>query len=343
MLDDENSKDSLKRQLENAKKEYEEFGGWEGFKSGEWLLKLIQKSLSIFVKNANAEYFRKKYPGKDVEFIVRKLTSVTARNTAIIGAITGAAVSADEIGAIAIEVASEGSATPEVLPGAVAIAVAAIAAEAFLVTRLQLQLVANIAKLYKVPLDPEDPEDILVILPFALGGAAAEEAGKFGAKIGAKATEKLIRKYVRKEFLSAIKRIAKKAGLKILQKDIIKYASPVASIAIGSAWNYYSTKMVGELARRHFKSYLIESGISAEELESIMSEEEFEEYRQMNKLLESIEKSFERDEPFATDLIERFKKGIWIAISNKQLDNQLEGMAGKLGQKLSKGAYDHES
>ncbi len=50
--------------------------------------------------------------------------------------------------------------------------------------RFQLQLVANLGKLYGAPLNPDDPEDILTIIAFALGGSAAETAGKFGMKVG---------------------------------------------------------------------------------------------------------------------------------------------------------------
>ncbi len=43
--------------------------------------------------------------------------------------------------------------------------------------KFQLQLVANLGKLYDVPLNPDDPEDILTILAFALGGSTADGIG----------------------------------------------------------------------------------------------------------------------------------------------------------------------
>jgi uncharacterized protein (DUF697 family) len=135
----------------------------------------------------------------------------------------------------------------------VTIAATAIAGELIVITRMQLKMVAEIAKIMKVPLDPEDPEDILTIFAFAVGGGAAEAAGKFGMKVGAKVAEKVIRATIKKEVLATLKRVAAKIGLKLLQRTIIKYALPVVSIGIGATWNYLSTKTVSGIARKHFE------------------------------------------------------------------------------------------
>ena len=37
-------KSELRSKLEEAKREVSELGGWQGFKSGEWLFAFIQKS-----------------------------------------------------------------------------------------------------------------------------------------------------------------------------------------------------------------------------------------------------------------------------------------------------------
>lgn len=240
-------KETLRQRWKDTSKEIVELGGWQGFKSGAWLLKLIRKSFGNYYERANAEYFREKYPRLDTDAIVKKLTSVASRNSAILGGVVGAAVSTNEI--LALLTATAGGVS---LPANVAIAFAAIAAEAVLLVRMQLQLVANVAKLYGVPLDPEDPEDILTILAFAAGGSVAEVAGKAGMKIGGRLTEKAVRRYVSKQVLVALKSVGRKLGIKILQRTIIKYAVPVASMAIGAGWNYVATRAVGRIAKKHF-------------------------------------------------------------------------------------------
>ena len=240
-------KEGIRKKWGEAKKEIMELGGWQGFKSGAWLLRLIRKSFGNYYERANAAYFRKKYPSLDNDAIAKKLIRVAARNSAILGAVVGAAVSTNEI--IAIVTASGGGV---ILPASITIALAAIAGEAVLLVRIQLQLVANLARLHGVPLDPDDPEDILTILAFAVGGSVAELAGKAGMKIGGRLTEKAVRRYVSKSVLAAIKMIGRKLGIKILQRTIIKYAVPLVSMGIGSVWNNIATRAVGRLARKHF-------------------------------------------------------------------------------------------
>lgn len=242
-----NLKEEIKQQFTEAKRDYEDVGGWPSFKSGEWLWLMIQKSFVNYWNNANVEYFESKYGTNDKEKLAKKLIAVAAKNASILGGMTGAAVSANEI--TAIVTGGEGGVG---LPANIAIAAVSVGAEAILMVRFQLQLVANLGKLYGVPLDPDDPEDILTILAFAIGGAAAEEAGKFGMKIGGKLAGRAAKAVFKKKTLAVLKSVASKVGIKILQGSIVKYTVPVVSIGIGAAWNYASVKTVAKLATKHF-------------------------------------------------------------------------------------------
>jgi len=244
---DKESKSSLKEQIKQTKNEVEEIGGWEAFRDGTWLIKLIQKSFKNLYENSDPDFFKKKYPGFNDEKIADKITMVTARNAALLGAVVGATVSTDEIFAILTGFEAGFGA-----PANIAIAFLSIASEAVLLMRMQLTLVAHLAKLYEVSLQPDDPEDILTILAFAVGGSAADQAGRIGMKIGGKMTEKLIRETIKKDVLKSIQRLSMKLGIKILQRTIIKYAVPVVSMGIGSGWNYTSTIVVSKVAKKHF-------------------------------------------------------------------------------------------
>lgn len=253
--DREENKQSLKQKLEDAKGEISELGGKEAFTTGEWLLNLVRKSFRNYYERASAEYFRQKYPTLDNDAIAKKLTRVAAANASLLGVVVGAAVSANEIAALLT-----GGGLGIGMPGLVAVAVAAIGAEAIMLVRMQLKLVANLAKLYRAPLDPDDPEDILTILAFAAGGSVAEAAGKFGMKVGGRLSKQAVRKYVSKEVLEALKSLGRKLGVKILQRTVIKYVVPVVSMVIGGGWNYASTRTVAKVATRHFKARAVELG-----------------------------------------------------------------------------------
>jgi uncharacterized protein (DUF697 family) len=238
----------FKKLFEEAKQFYQDFGGWKTFKSGEWLWLIIHKSFTNYWERASAEYFIAKYPDLTVDKIARKLIAVADKNAAILGAVTGATVSTDEI--VGLLTGFEGGIG---LPANLAIAGASVAAEVTLLIRIHLQLVANLAKLYGAPLDPEDPEDILTILAFALGGAASDAAGRAGMNVGRKAAEIGVKRIFRKEFLNNLKRLSAKIGVKILKRSIVKYTVPAVSIAVGSTWNYVATRNVGRIAMRHFR------------------------------------------------------------------------------------------
>lgn len=246
-----NDKTSIRRMWEAAKKEYAEFGGWERLRSGEWLYLLIQKSFRNYWERGTAEYFQEKYRTTDAEKLAPKLIGVAAKNASVLGGVTGLAMSANEVVAL-----TTGFELGLGLPANIAIAGASIAGEAIALTHFQLQLVANIGRAYAVPLDPDDPEDILTILAFALGGSAAEAAGKFGMRVGGKLAGRFAKGVFQKEVLAFCKRMAAKVGVKLLQRSIVKYTVPLASIAIGTGWNYVSTRTVGKIATKHFKQRL---------------------------------------------------------------------------------------
>jgi uncharacterized protein (DUF697 family) len=234
---------------EDSKKEFGDLGGWHAFKGGEWFLRLFAKSFRNYYERGTSEYFKHKYSSKSRDFIAAKLISVAARNSMLLGAGTGAVVSTD--GIVGLLTGGEGG----VGVGAnVAIAVAAVGGEAVSLVRIQLKLIANLARVYEVPLDPDDPEDILTIIAFALGGSVAEAAGKFGMRVGGNVARRTIRRVISKEVLEALKSLGRKIGVKILQRTIIKYTVPLVSVVIGGGWNFVTTKTVGRIARKHFAS-----------------------------------------------------------------------------------------
>ena len=134
-------------------------------------------------------------------------------------------------------------------------------------SNIQMRLMLDMSVLYDLQLDPEDPEDILMIFGYALGVAPAEFIGK-GLQVAARAgTESGIKKVVTKGTREAVVKFAQRLGFKIGQKTIIKYAVPVASAAIGSGYNYVTTKSVGQIAKLHFKN----RGKVTDELRAVVS------------------------------------------------------------------------
>jgi len=252
--DDERLKAQVSKELEEAKVLAKSLD-FEKVKTGEWFITLLKQVIQAYDRNARATYFQKKYPGLTPDEIADVLTSVTVKYATIAGAITGVAVSASEIAAL-----SSGGMTATLIVGG-------IGAEMLYLSSIQMRLMLDMSVIYDLQLDPEDPEDILMIFGYAMGVAPVEIIGK-GLQVAARAgTENAIKKVVTKGTREAILKLGERLGFKILQRTIIKYAVPVASAAVGSVYNYATTKSVGQIAKHHFKN----RGKITDELRAVIS------------------------------------------------------------------------
>ncbi len=214
----------------------------EDVKSGKWFFDLFIKVIQTYDRNVRAEYFEQKYPGLPPDEIADILTSVTVKYAVAIGAATGAATTANQIAAL-----SSAGMTIAVMAGA-------IGSEMILLSKMQLRLVLDLSVVYDLQLDPDDPEDILMIFGYALGIAPSEMLGKGAALAAGAGAKYAIRKYISKGTLKAIQDFARKIGIKILQRTIIKYTVPAVSAVAGGSYNYISTKSIGRIAKVHIKN-----------------------------------------------------------------------------------------
>jgi len=238
----------LRRDFEWAKDALAGLGGWAGLKSGTWFYEFARSTFRTFYERATPEYLREKYPGESTERIADRLIRVAAKNAMLLGSVTGAAISADELAGLLT--AGEGGVG---LPGNILLGLAALGAELVLLVRFQLQMVAGLARLYGVGLDAEDPEDVLTVFTFALGGSLAEQAGRLGMRVGARATRQMLERRMRRELFTPWKLVSERVGAKLVSRSLVKYAVPMASVGIGAAWNYATTRALGRLARKHFQ------------------------------------------------------------------------------------------
>jgi len=239
--EDEALKAQVASELDEAKQLAKSLN-FDEVKSGEWFIQLLRKVIQTYDRNARATYFQQKYPGLPPDEIANILTSITVRYATIAGAVAGAAATANQIAVLS----SAGMTA--------ALFVGSIGAEMLYLSQIQMRLVLDLSVVYDLQLDPEDPEDVLMIFGYALGVTPTEMIGK-GLQIAAGAgTKGAVKRYISKGTLQALQDFARRLGFKILQRTIIKYAVPVASAAVGSSYNYATTKSVGRIAKAHLKN-----------------------------------------------------------------------------------------
>jgi uncharacterized protein (DUF697 family) len=241
--------EGIREQLKEAVDEITHLGGWSNFKNGDWLFQLMERTFRHYAELSAAEKFALEFPRLNRAEIAEKLIDAASKKAAIAGAVTGAAVSADEL----VGLFTAGEAVVG-LPVNLAVAATAICAEVFFTARIQLQLVARLASLYGAPLDLENPDDLLAIMNFAFGGAAAEALSKEMAKSGAKISAGVVSSYLAKrESFEVLKRFAKKLGYKLLRRSIVNGVVPGVSMVMGAFWNQRTTRSIGRNAQKFFE------------------------------------------------------------------------------------------
>lgn len=241
---DPQSDDAIKQEvaadLEQSKAEAQNFSA-EDVKSGDWFARLLIMVAKSY-DNARARDFLRKYPGLSKDEIADKLISVNTRYAAIAGGIAGAATTADQFAMVA----TMGMSMP--------IFLSTIGAEMLYLARLQMRLVLDLAEVYEVKLNTDDPEDVLMIFGYAMGIAPVDALGKALQQSSQVVTKTMIKTYLSKGTLKSIQEWGSLIGLKILQRTILKYGIPAVSMATGSTYNYVSTRTVGKLAKQHMRS-----------------------------------------------------------------------------------------
>lgn len=225
------------------------------FKSGDWFVQLTRQLVRTYDQNARASYFLNKYRGFPPDDIADARVRTGVRYATITGGLTGVSVTANQL----LAVPTAGT--------SLMIMTGAIGAEMICLSSIQMRLVLDLATIYGQAFDADDPEDILTVFNYALGAAPVGAAGKVIQKAAVHGSRTVVKKVVSKGTLKSVQDLGRLVGIKILQRSIIKYAAPVASAAVGSGYNYITTKSLGAVAKAHMRN----RGRASGELRTMLS------------------------------------------------------------------------
>jgi len=236
--------DSVRQELRELKKFAEELTG-EDLKSGGWFTRLLSLSLAAYTEKVDAAYFEGKYPGLPADAVVEARISMAARYAAVAGGLSAAAYT----GVVAATIGTLGGASPVAIPAAVA----TMMADVLSTTRLQLQLAYDIAVLYRVPLDLDDPEDLWKLIRVAFTIRAGEFAREGANKAIPLAVRPVLKLFYRGQVLAAARGLPV-VGKYLLQRSVIKVGIPAVGIPLATLLNRYSTLVAGRHAREIFRN-----------------------------------------------------------------------------------------
>ncbi len=210
-------------------------------KKGYWFSKLVGFALNQYVTQVDADYFKVKYPNLPADAVVDARIKMAANYASIEGALTSTAYT----GAIATTIGSGGGASPLTLPAGGA----SFVVDMSYLSYLQLRMIHDIAVLYGVPFDLDDPDDVWKLVKLAFGIKLGETAS-IGMTVGMPA---FIRPVVKKIFSGATLGTLKSlpvVGKYLLQRNIIKFAIPGVTIPVTTAVNRYMSKAARVRAKR---------------------------------------------------------------------------------------------
>ena len=219
--------------------------GFEEIKNGHWFPRLLAVSISSYAKKVDAKYFQDKYNGVPPDVIVDQRIKMAARYAAIEGGLSATAYT----GAMAATIGSLGGASPVTVPAAVATVMVDIA----YISQLQLRLAYDIAVLYRVPLDVEDPDDLwkLIRVAFTIKSGEAVREGAI------KAVPVLMRPLIKRFYAGPVLAAARSlpvVGKFLLQRNLIKIGIPLVGIPLAVFLNRWTTAVAGRHARAIFRN-----------------------------------------------------------------------------------------
>lgn len=213
----------------------------------ETLYKIVEKSLNEKSSVNSVINITKKYKSMPKQSLADILVKRAVRKTTIEGAINGAGISGCEIAVAAPfpEPSHKIAATAGILT--------LISADVAYTTKIQMQLILEIANLYDCPYKMDDEDDVWLIFKAALGLKGVEKAGAYGRFIFAEAAKKQFRKLlrtgIRKAIQNQVSKLAGKQVARYLGEKYVMRLIPFANIGLSAYLNNRISKSVGKWAK----------------------------------------------------------------------------------------------
>lgn len=215
----------------------------DDIKSGGWFTKLCAQALRSYTEKATWEYFQQKYKGVPADGVVGQQIKLAAKYAMIEGGISASLYT----GTIAATIGTLGGASPATVPAGVV----TFMVDLTFITQLQMRLAHDIAVLYRIPLDVNDPEDMMKLVRVAFGIKAGEVA-RTGMRFVPGVVRQVLKKYYSGPLLAAAKSLPL-VGKLLLQRNVIKFGIPGVGIPLTILVNRYTTVASGRHAQSVFR------------------------------------------------------------------------------------------
>ncbi len=243
-----------------------------------WFERFVINVLQRYARGASADRIFTKYAGLPNDVIATRYIAMQARVSLLAGTVSALFVSAAQLvaGAAALgEVALPVIATPiaiSTLAITLPTALVVFCGEMVFTSRLQIRAAYDLSLLYRVPLNPDDPEDLWDIFLIGLGAKGGESVAHTIQQLVPKITAQQVRKLlrgglVRRRFQDwAAKNLSREFARRYLAEGfLLKFAVPGVSVFLGAGWNYFTTMGIGRAVQRRVRGH----GMSIEYIDQL--------------------------------------------------------------------------
>lgn len=243
-----------------------------------WLWKIVESVLKSHAKNANLEFFQRKYPNLPAEIIAVRLIDTAARSAGLVGFASGTVTSVAGLTAVTSAVGTvatgliASSVTVPTLAISLPIMGAALLSEVALLIRIQLHLAYDLFVLNGLLVDIEDPEHMQEVMQVAFGIKGVEVTGQALQKIIPQFAPKILRKAMRTGLTrrKIQELVAKKLTWSFARKYfgegvLIKALVPGIAVFTATWWDYTSTKGIGKTLHAKIRR----RGLAVKEVEKL--------------------------------------------------------------------------
>ncbi|SMD23907.1 hypothetical protein [Lentzea albidocapillata] len=215
----------------------------DDIKSGGWFTRLCGQALRSYTEKATWEYFQQKYEGVPADGIAGQQIKLAAKYAMIAGGISSSLYA----GTVAATIGTLGGASPATVPAGVI----TFMVDLTYISQLQMRLAYDVAVIYRIPLDLDDPEDMMKLVRVAFG-IKAGEAARSSLKFVPGVVRQVLKKYYSGPVLAAARSLPF-VGRHLLQRNVIKFAIPGVGIPLTILMNRYTTLAAGRHAKSVFR------------------------------------------------------------------------------------------
>lgn len=204
-------------------------------RDGSWFLQVVRQVVQNYPYDERRQFLQSNYGHLSRAEAADQRIRMITNKSAIAGATVGITMTSNQFASVS----SFGIAA--------LLLASSVVVELVYVAWLQTELVLDLSILYGADIDADNTDLMIRIFNYALGSNPKSETIS-----NRESQEAAIKAALIRGGIDVSQEVAEYLGLILLKQTVVKYAVPVASVALGAGYNYHTTYTIGKAAKGYF-------------------------------------------------------------------------------------------